>query len=235
MNATSGKGVISMKNLSKIVWGLVLIAAGVLFGLNALGVTDVKVFFDGWWTLFIIIPCFVGLFTDRNKTGNIVGLLLGVILLLCMQNVIDFDSVWKLVLPAVVVIIGLSMLFGGIGFKGRKFAPKVSSGNATSCFAAFSGKNMNFDGQTFRGAEINAVFGGIKCDLTNAVFEGDSVINATAIFGGIDIIVPAGVNVEVRSDCFFGGVTDKGHVNISGNPYTVYVNATGIFGGVEIK
>ena len=94
-----------MKNLSKIVWGLVLVAAGVLFGLNAVGVTDVKVFFDGWWTLFIIIPCFVGLFTGSDRTGNLIGLLIGVILLLCCQDIIDFSVIWKLVLPVVVVII----------------------------------------------------------------------------------------------------------------------------------
>ena len=224
-----------MKNLSKIIWGLVLVAAGVLFGLNAVGVTDVKVFFDGWWTLFIIIPCFVGLFTDRNKTGNLIGLLLGVILLLCCQDILDFSAIWKLVLPVVVVIIGFSLIFGGFGFRGRRFEVKNNSGNVSSGFAAFSGKTMKFDGEVFRGAEITAVFGGVKCDLTNAVFEGDTVINATSVFGGVDVIVPAGVNVKVRSDSLFGGVSDRNRVNTDGNPYTVYVNATCIFGGVDIK
>lgn len=224
-----------MKNLSKIIWGLVLVAAGVLFGLNAVGVTNVKVFFDGWWTLFIIIPCFVGLFTDRNKTGNLIGLLLGVILLLCCQDILDFSAIWKLVLPVVVVIIGFSLIFGGFGFRGRRFEVKNNSGNVSSGFAAFSGKTMKFDGEVFRGAEITAVFGGVKCDLTNAVFEGDTVINATAVFGGVDVIVPAGVNVKVRSDSLFGGVSDRNRVNTDGNPYTVYVNATCIFGGVDIK
>ena len=224
-----------MKNLSKIIWGLVLVAAGVLFGLNAVGVTDVKVFFDGWWTLFIIIPCFVGLFTDRNKTGNLIGLLLGVILLLCCQDILDFSAIWKLVLPVVVVIIGFSLIFGGFGFRGRRFEVKNNSGNVSSGFAAFSGKTMKFDGEVFRGAEITAVFGGVKCDLTNAVFEGDTVINATSVFGGVDVIVPAGVNVKVRSDSLFGGVYDRNRVNTDGNPYTVYVNATCIFGGVDIK
>ena len=29
--------------------------------------------------------------------------------------------------------------------------------------ATFSGVNMNFDGEVFEGAELNAVFGGVKC------------------------------------------------------------------------
>ncbi|MEE1115844.1 MAG: hypothetical protein UH851_03185, partial [Clostridia bacterium] len=40
------------------------------FALNAFNITDIDVFFDGWWTLFIIIPCAIGLFTEREKIGG---------------------------------------------------------------------------------------------------------------------------------------------------------------------
>ena len=102
-------------------------------------------------------------------------------------------------------------------------------------YAAFSGTNMNFDGEVFEGAELTAVFGGVKCDLTRAVIERDCVINASAIFGGIDILVPDGVNVTVRSTSLFGGVSDKRRQKSNENTVTVYVNATCIFGGVDIK
>lgn len=59
-----------MKKISSVIWGIVLIAAGALFALNALNLTNIDIFFDGWWTLFIIVPCAVGLFTEREKTGN---------------------------------------------------------------------------------------------------------------------------------------------------------------------
>jgi hypothetical protein len=48
------------------LWGIVLVAAGVLFALKALGIANIDVFFDGWWTLFIIIPCTIGPFTKRD-------------------------------------------------------------------------------------------------------------------------------------------------------------------------
>ena len=63
-----------MKKISSVIWGIVLIAAGALFALNALNITNIDIFFDGWWTLFIIVPCAVGLFTEREKTGNIIGI-----------------------------------------------------------------------------------------------------------------------------------------------------------------
>ncbi len=48
-----------MKNLESIVIGLILIAIGVIIGLNTLNITDINIFFDGWWTLFIIIPSII--------------------------------------------------------------------------------------------------------------------------------------------------------------------------------
>ena len=71
-----------MKKAKSILWGLVLAAAGVLLGLRALDIVDFSIFFDGWWTLFLIVPCAIGLVTDRDKTGNLVGLAIGVFLLL---------------------------------------------------------------------------------------------------------------------------------------------------------
>ena len=53
----------------------------------------------------------MGLFKEREKTGNIIGLLIGVALLLSCQNILDFDMIWKLALPAVLIIIGLSFIF----------------------------------------------------------------------------------------------------------------------------
>ena len=67
-----------MKKLSYILWGIVLMAAGVVLALRIFGITGADIFFDGWWTLFIIVPCAIGLFTEREKTGNIIGIVIGV-------------------------------------------------------------------------------------------------------------------------------------------------------------
>ena len=79
------------------------------------------------------------------------------------------------------------------------------------------------------------MFGGIKCDLRNAVFESDTVINACSIFGGMDILLPENVNVKVNSNSLFGGIDNKKHQNSKDNQYTVYLNGTCIFGGVDVK
>ena len=203
-----------MKKLSKILWGIALIAIGGIFALNAFGITDIEVFFDGWWTLFIIVPCFIGIFSEREKTGNIIGLLIGVFLLLCCQNVLGFDMLWKLAVPAIIVIIGLKLIFNAVfGDKAAKMIVESrQNGNdvKTGC-ATFSGQDMNFDGEKFDGAEISAIFGGVKCDLRNAIIEKDCAVTASAIFGGIDIFVPDNVNVKITSNSIFGGVSEQKH------------------------
>lgn len=227
-----------MKKANRIIWGVLLILAGGILALKSLNILNIDIFFDGWWTLFIIVPSIVGLINERDKTGSIIGIIVGVVLLLCARDILDFDMLWKLVFPAIVIIVGLKLVFGGVlNGKSDKIMAEIKSDgtNVVNGFAAFSGQDLYFNNEVFNGAELNAVFGGIKCDLRGAIIEKDCVINASAIFGGIDILVPDYVNIKVRSNSIFGGVSDKKHTNSPNNTVTLYINGTGLFGGVEIK
>ena len=224
------------KKISSILWGSLFVLAGVLVALNVLGVLEFDLFFDGWWTVFIIVPCLVGLFTEKDKMGNLIGLAVGVCLLLGCLDVLSFALLWKLVAPIAIVAVGLKILLGG--FKKDKTCQKfevleegerkITQGNAV-----FSGCELDLNGQPFEGARLVAVFGGVECDLRNAVIEKDCVIKAVAVFGGVDILLPKNVNVKVNSNCFFGGVENEIPA-IRGEP-TVYIEAFCVFGGAEIK
>ena len=225
-----------MKKASSILWGIVLIAAGALFALNALNITNIDIFFDGWWTLFIIVPCAIGLFTEREKTGNIIGIVIGGFLLLCCQDILSFSMLWKLLVPAIIVIIGLKMVMVGLfGNKTNEIMKKLKlEGKALkSGCAVFSGCDIKYDNEVFEGAELTAVFGGVDCDLKNAIIEKDCAIQVSAIFGGIDIFVPDNINVKVSSNCIFGGISNKTAVHKDAP--TIYISGTCMFGGVEIK
>lgn len=220
-----------MKNCRNIILGIILIVVGVWFGLYSTGVVKVNLLFDGWWTLFIIIPSFLGLFDDNNRTGSLIGLIIGVLLLLSCQDLLDFDLVLKLIVPAILVITGISFIFKGKIKNKNMENVKAVSGNNYS--ATFSGQNLDFSKEEFTGTKLDAVFGGIKCDLRNAIINDDVVIEASAIFGGITILVPKDVNVKVTSTSIFGGVDGKSKMDKPGK--IIYVNATCLFGGVEIK
>ena len=76
-----------MKQTKAIIWGLAIVALGVIFGGNALGLFNFDLFFDGWWTLFIIVPSAVSLITDKEKFSALFTLAVGVVLLLAAQHV----------------------------------------------------------------------------------------------------------------------------------------------------
>lgn len=218
-----------MSNMKNIFWGLFLIVIGIIFGLNALEITNIDLFFDGWWTLFIIVPCFIGLFNEKEKTGNIIGLVIGVFLLLSAQGIVEFEIVFKLAVPALLVIFGLSMLFKNSSKKER--IPDIE--NELEYTATFSGQTIDFNDKEFNGCDIDAIFGGVKCNLSKSTVKTESVINACAIFGGIDIIVPKNVKVVVKSTSIFGGITNKCEKNDKAKK-VLYVNALCLFGGVDI-
>lgn len=227
-----------MKKFGNVLWGIVLVLLGLIIGGNRLGITSINIFFDGWWTLLIIIPCFIGLFNETEKTGNIIGLLIGICLLLACLDIVNFDLIWKLLFPAILVVIGLSIIFkdtigGKVNNEIKKLNEKRSKED--TCCATFSGEKIKYDKEKFTGTDLSAVFGGIECDLRQAVIESDVVINASAIFGGIKIYVPENVKVKTKSTSIFGGVENKSNTNAEENSYTIYVNGTALFGGVEIK
>lgn len=225
-----------MNKISNLLWGLVFIIVGVIIGLNALDITNINIFFDGWWTLFIIVPCFIGLFRDEDKSGNLIGLVIGVCLLLGCIDIVEFSIIWKLMVPAILVMIGLSFIFKDtINSKVKKEIKKLNKTDAKEYCSCFSGQTINFDNEEFMGCSISAIFGGVKCDLRNAIIKNDVVINATSIFGGITIYVPVGVNVKITSTSIFGGVSDERKNKAKDNKHTIYIDTTSMFGGIEIK
>jgi len=224
-----------MKKVNRILWGLVLVALGILFGLHQLQLLPFDLFFKGWWTLFIIVPSLIGLLTERDKWGALIGLLFGVFFLLCAWNILDYAMLWKLALPIVIVLVGVKLILGSKSAKAEGAAPVNTSGSTPRAVAVFSGQEMRFSGQMFGGVEAIAVFGGVECYADDAIIQGDCTIRATAVFGGVDIALPPTVNVKVMSSGLFGSVEEKNaHAPIEGAP-TVYVYATAVFGGVEIR
>ena len=227
-----------MKKFGNILWGIVFIIVGLIIGLNAMGITNINIFFKGWWTLFIIVPSFIGLFKDDNKTWNIIWLVIGIVLLLCTIDILSFSIIGKLIFPFILVMIGLSFIFKDM------FRTKINENikrlnsertDGESFCATFGGVKTDFKGQEFKGANLDAIFGGVEIDLYDAIISHDQIINANAIFGGIDIRVPKDANIKIKSTPIFGGVSNKSKNEFNESLPTIYINSFCLFGGVDIK
>ena len=224
-----------MRNTKNIIWGIVLIAVAILLVLNSFTDWNFDIFFDGWWTLFIIVPSISGIFEKKNKTDSISGLIIGIVLLLCAQNVIEWGMIWKLIFPIMIAVAGIKMIISAFRRKKRekiKINIKNEGRKMQSGTAVFCGTDLNFDNVVFDGSNLTAVFGGVECDLRGAIIDRDCVINATCVFGGIDIKAPSNVKVISDTTCIFGGVdVNKSNDNAM---YTIYIEGVCLFGGIDI-
>lgn len=205
-----------MKKIENTVIGFILIIIGVIIGLNAFHITNIDLFFDGWWTLFIIVPCFFGLFKDQDKTGNIIGLIVGIYLLLYCQGLINFQFAWKLVVPVIFVFIGLKMIFKDT-FNKKKPHQNI------------------YDNQLYTGGNYDVTFNGLILDLSKAYLNEETNITISTLFGGVDLYLLDDVNIQIQSSNFLGGVDLHKRENKIENTKVIYLNARCIFGGINIK
>jgi len=101
--------------------------------------------------------------------------------------------------------------------------------------AVFSGRRVVNTAPRFLGGSATAVFGGVEVDLTGATIEGEAVLDAVALFGGVDVEVPTGWRVVLDGPAIFGG--NESHVPPprEDDAPTLHVRGTAIFGGVDVK
>ncbi|MEV7613473.1 DUF1707 domain-containing protein [Streptomyces sp. NPDC089799] len=139
-------------------------------------------------------------------------------------------------LPAPVAVPAASGAGAGTGvgtWPGRIGGPGTSS----AAVAVMSG--FQRVGQWTVPARFDAVafWGGGKIDLREALFsEREVVINCFAVMGGIDIVVPPGVELDVRGFGLMGAFDRKGFPGPTepGAPRVV-VTGFAFWGGVQVK
>ncbi|HVH86714.1 MAG TPA: LiaF domain-containing protein, partial [Terriglobales bacterium] len=123
------------------------------------------------------------------------------------------------------------------GRRGFPLSPS-GSGDSLNSVCIFGGIERKIEGKYFQGGDVVAIFGGFKIDLSRAEMDADeAVINATAVFGGGELIVPEAWRVMVEGVGIFGGYVDKTrHRPASdGVVKTLHVRGAAVFGGIEVK
>lgn len=225
--------------ISNLLWGILFIVVGFILGSNSLGFTNINIFFDGWWTLLIIIPCFIDLFKDDDKTGDIIGIVVGIGLLFACNDIIDFGIILKLIFPFILVMVGLSFIFkDSVNKKVKKEIDKIKINDKNDYWALFGSESVDLTNQEFDGCSINSIFGDVKLDISNSLFKDDCVIKISAIFGSVTLLVDDDIEVKISSIPIFGSVNDKRKLSKkkkSDNDVVIYIDALCMFGGVDIK
>lgn len=224
-----------ISDLGRLLLGLAIITLGVLFLLDAGGVLDADHAIDRWWPTLLVAA---GVFTLAGRPPSVVrgAMLTGVgILLLLFTNDVLHGNAWTYLWPSAVILAGLVVI---ARWSGRAVAPGALEEDVIRSIAVFGGPQLVSTARHLQGAWLTAIFGGISLDLRDAVpAAGGARVNATAAFGGIDLLVPRGWRISVHSTPIFGGLEDKtDHTVIppDGAP-VLHIDAVCFFGGIEIK
>ncbi len=229
------------KVLVRLIFGLLFITIGVGYIGNLTGLwSNFTIFFPGWWTLFIIVPALCSFIYDGFRFYNSIMLLIGVALLFKTNDILflEYHTMWITLLSIVLVLIGLRIIFNPI-FKNNKFKSHNKSktifvSGSTCESASFTEKNIDFNGREFNGIKLEANFASISLDLRKAIINQDAQIEVEVNFSGVKIFLPDNVDLQIKSDTAFGGITNR-HTNTppQGSP-TIYIYADCSFGGLEI-
>ncbi len=234
------------RDITTIIVGLLFLLAGISLGGGMLGFFDFNIRFDGWWTLFLIVPALLTIVQGGFNAGNVSLLAIGTVLLLDAQNMLPRNFSWRLVFPLVLLAVGFQLVFGGrSGRHGRdRSSAGMGSGGAEStrggasyksASAIFGGQDIVYGPEDFTGGNYSAIFGGLTVNLRNVTLVGDAVITVTAMFGGIEFILPDNVMVVSNVLPILGGVECKYASSRDPLAPKIIINGNASFGGIEIK
>jgi predicted membrane protein len=106
-------------------------------------------------------------------------------------------------------------------------------------WAFFGGTRRRVDSKNFQGGDAFSMFGGVVVDLRSAdSTREEMLIEANAIFGGVELRVPETWNVTVRGAGIFGGYEDKtldARVAQDSKAPHLVVSGIAMFGGVTVR
>lgn len=219
--------------VTKIMWGVVWIILGVILAGYALGMIRISMFFDGWWTLFLIVPSLISILCNGFNIFPTIFFTVGVLLLLECQGIVLTPVVARLIIPIILIIVGLNIVIKSLLSPSHR--AKQLSGKQEEYGVTFSSKSVVYPNEVYAGSDLDAIFGGLTLDLRNAVINEDVRIDCTAVFGGIDIYVPDNVRVKNYANALFGGVDDKRKRGTKVDGPVIYLNGIVLFGGVSVK
>ena len=219
----------------RMIFGLALVACGLAWTLENLGVPGVEQF-TRWWPAALVVYGFVRITgldgTRRVVSGALVMLIGGYMLLrefdIVRVSIFRLWPVWLIVIGCILLWRSMNRASAGHDVSDRSAYPRP--------FAFMGGNTRKVESQDFVGLEATAVMGGVEADLTGARPRGREVVaEVFAWWGGIELIVPEDWHVVSEVTPVMGGVEDATRFAGGEPAATLVVRGLVVMGGVEIR
>ena len=219
----------------RLTFGLIVIALGVLFMLDNLGLASARDILR-WWPVLLVLyglARITGWRCRAHLASGVLFTIIGTWMLLHVFHLVRL-GVWDL-WPVVLILLGASMVTGTLQ---RSRAPV--SGDETSAslnaFALWSGLTRKVVAQDFRGGDVTAIMGGHEIDLRPArMAEGQAIIDLFVWWGGVELRVPEDWRVSVEALPIMGAVVDESRAPLGEVRGVLVLRGLIVMGGVEVK
>ncbi len=241
-----------MRNRRGSLVALAMIVVGVLLFLENLDILPIRNI-GAYWPVAMVVWGVIMIEHRRDAQSIIwssVVILAGVLLVLGNLHIIHVTA--AVIWPLMLIAFGLTMLTGKCRWQAPDWRPRMRDwrsihregnffGNRVAESVVFSSAERRVDSEGFEGGKVDAVFGGIELDLTNATIttpDRRAVLRTDAVFGGIEITVPRTWRVERIGSAVFGSIEDKTippRPEPGVEPPTLVIRGDAVFGAVVIK
>lgn len=221
---------------AQVVLGLMVVAVGILFTLDNLGVLDAEDYLRYWPAGLVVVGVLKLWHATRDGHGWFGGLLFLVIgSWMLIERIVYITINVRELLPLMLVFFGGYMVWRGFG--GQRRERDADGHSSFSALAIMGGVTRRSSSQTFQGADLTAVMGGCEIDLRQASIAAgaDAVVDVFAFWGGIDIKVPEDWTVVTRAMPLLGGVEDRTRAPQTPTGKRLVIRGIVVMGGVSVK
>jgi len=235
------------RRMKKIIFGLLLIAAGVLLlGINAGLIPEDYRHIIFSWPMILVAIGFMNIFSKESLFTGIILLSVGGFFLLPHLLPLP-DNFHHNFWPALLILIGVLMIARRTifhnhfhnGFRNEATSELRNEAGYIVLNNVFGGGKHRIPPTEFKGGKITNIFGGTELDLSQATLApGTNILQIDCIFGGASIIVPADWVVQVQVNSVLGGFSDKRSVIKNASTTSdreLIIKGSAIFGGGDLK
>lgn len=230
------------RNITRVLFGIVFVLAAVLLFGDAMQWWKITNF-NGWWTVFLIVPGLASIIGYGFSLWGAALVLIGGWFLADAQHWIPPQVSSSIIWIVLLLLVGLRLIFGTLRRPKMPDGPVILDGVKGACDSSstvnystvFGGIEVANNSPSLCGGTVSAAFGAVKIDLRGAVPVDGAVLQADAIFGGVEILVPQNCRISVKGFPFFGGADCKAVRSNDPSLPLLTIKYTSVFGGVEIK
>ncbi len=228
----------STRSPNRIIFGLIVVACGVLLFLDNLGVDAL----DGAWRWFpsIFILWGVVMLVSR-RFQDIAGPVIMIVIAALVQVSFLGGDVWAFILPGLLIIIGAAVVIGSL--RGRKKDDSsVSEDYVTDDASKISisqvagSTNRIIESASFEGGEVKAVMGSVELDMRDTAVEyKPATLDVNCVMAEVKLRVPANWRLRVNIDTTLGETKDeRSHRGDSGDEVDLVITGSVVMGHLVI-